>query len=50
MTDVTRWINVYRDYGQVWYSQDHSSLEKAIFGAALRKPIYRIKITLKAPK
>jgi hypothetical protein len=41
------WINVYRDYGQVWHSPRHATRDMAIAGAFFRKPLYRIKVTPK---
>jgi hypothetical protein len=47
---MTHWVNVHIDRGKVWYSQGHTTREKAIYGAEHRKPLYRIKVTMKEPK
>jgi hypothetical protein len=44
---MTYWINVYRDYGKVWYSHGHATRDMAVYGSFMRKPLYRIKVTLK---
>lgn len=46
---MTYWINMYFDYGQVWYSHRHETRELAVIGAQWRKPICRIKVTPKVP-